>query len=231
MVSPNIQFDAVSVEYHGYKIRSLLRPLEKMSFLALKEIELKIEAGETIAIMGHNGAGKSTLLRVMAGHLRPLSGNVKVIGKTLLLAGVNPGFENSFSPRQNLSWLSKAYGAEPGETVLSVEKFADIGGGFDRPVSTLSTGMKGRVGFGFATSLNPDILLIDEVLGVGDPSFKSKATDRLKEMIRSTGAVVISTHSVGLVRELASRVIILENGRIIHDGDVQLGLDMYSSMK
>ena len=141
----------------------------------LKEIRLKIRKGETVAVMGHNGAGKSTLLRVMAGLLRPKSGKVEIVGNPLLLSGVNPGFENSFSARQNISWLARAYGANPDITVSSVEEFSDIGEAFDRPISTLSTGMKGSE-FGFATSLNPEILLIDEVLGVGDPTFKSKAT-------------------------------------------------------
>ena len=90
--------------------------------------------------------------------------------------------------------------------------------------------MKGRVGFGFATSLDPSILLIDEVLGVGDPSFKAKATERLKMMIESSGIVVMSTHSVGLVKELATRTIVLKEGVVVHDGDVQEGLEIYSSM-
>ncbi len=231
MVESSIEMKGISLEYHGYKVRSVLRPLTKMSFLALNEVQLKVNNGETVAVMGHNGAGKSTLLKVMAGHLRPLSGDVKIRGTPLLLSGVNPGFENSFSARQNISWLAKAYGVETESTVRSVESFADIGEGFDRPISTLSTGMKGRVGFGFATSLNPEILLIDEVLGVGDPSFKSKATDRLKGMIRTTGSVVISTHSVGLVKEIASRVVVLDHGSVVHDGDVQEGLGIYSNMK
>ncbi len=231
MVESSIEVDGISLEYHGFKVRGVFRPLLKMSFLALKEIQLKIRKGETVAVMGHNGAGKSTLLRVMAGLLRPKSGKVEIIGNPLLLSGVNPGFENSFSARQNISWLARAYGANPDVTVSSVEEFSEIGEAFDRPISTLSTGMKGRVGFGFATSLNPEILLIDEVLGVGDPTFKAKATDRLKEMIRTTGSVVISTHSVGLVKEIASRVVVLEQGRVIHDGDVQEGLGIYANMK
>ena len=91
--------------------------------------------------------------------------------------------------------------------------------------------MRGRVGFGFATSLKPQILLIDEVLGVGDPSFKAKATRRLEEMMKRTGIVIISTHSVGLVKSIASRVSVLENGCLVHDGDVEKGLAIYSSIK
>ena len=91
--------------------------------------------------------------------------------------------------------------------------------------------MRGRVGFGFATSLNPDILLIDEVLGVGDPSFKHKATTRLKKLMNETGIVLISTHSVGLVNELATRTIVLRDGGIVYDGEVTEGLSLYSNVK
>ena len=105
------------------------------------------------------------------------------------------------------------------------------GAAYDRPVKTLSGGMRGRVGFGFATSLDPDILLIDEVLGVGDPTFKSKAMTRLKEMINRSGIVIISTHSIGLVKELATRCIILDKGNVTHDGDVNIGVQIYSGSR
>ena len=118
--------------------------------------------------------------------------------------------------------------SEPGDVVDMVEDFSQIGEAFDRPIRNLSGGMRGRVGFGFATSLNPDILLIDEVLGVGDPSFKQKATLKLKKLINNTGTVLISTHSVGLVKEIATRTIVLRNGSVIHDGGVNEGLSLYS---
>ena len=91
--------------------------------------------------------------------------------------------------------------------------------------------MRGRVGFGFATSLEPDILLIDEVLGVGDPSFKAKATNRLEKMMQRTGIVLISTHSVGLVKSIATSALVLSKGKVVHNGNVDEGLNLYSSMK
>ena len=226
-----IRVNDLSLSYDGMKIKSLISPPERIRFDALSIGSFNVGDGEIIAIMGHNGAGKSTMLSALAGKLRPSSGEIEVIGTVIHLSGVNPGFDPIFSPRQNLKWLSRIYGCESSTIIPEVEEFAEIGEAFDRPIRTLSGGMRGRVGFGFATSLNPDILLIDEVLGVGDPSFKLKATTRLKEMMKNTGIVIMSTHSVGLVKELASRTVILEKGRIIHDGEVSVGLKLYSEIK
>jgi ABC-type polysaccharide/polyol phosphate transport system ATPase subunit len=227
----DISIERISVTYDGFRIASALKVPSRLRFLALENVSLNVEEGETVAVMGNNGAGKSTLLRFIAGKLRPSSGHAEISGRIIHLYGVNPGFDTVLSPRQNIQWLSSVYGAEPDRTNEDVEKFSDIGAAYDRPVKTLSGGMRGRVGFGFATSLNPDILLIDEVLGVGDPSFKAKAMDRLKEMMRRSGIVVLSTHSVGLVKELATRCIILQGGSILHDGDVQIGIKLYSEGK
>ena len=204
--------------------------MKKMFHPAIKNLNLKIIEGEVVAVMGHNGAGKTTLLNFIAGKIRPHKGTAEIIGDTIHLAGINPGFDPTLTSRENIRWLSKIYKIDINDAEIDVEKFSNLGTSFDRPVKELSGGMKGRVGFGFATSLNPDILLIDEVLGVGDPSFKQKAIQRLKDMIRTTGIVIISTHSVGLVKELATRTVVLEKGQIIHDGDVQTGLNLYTSL-
>jgi len=222
-----IKLDSVSLTYEGFKIHGLTI-LKKIRHEALSEISMEVSEGETIAVMGDNGAGKSTLLKFLAGKIRPSSGRAHIRGRIIHLTGVNPGFDTSLSPRQNIQWLASIYGKEILATNQYVEDFSDIGEAYDRPIKTLSAGMRGRVGFGFATSLDPDILLIDEVLGVGDPKFKAKAMMRLKEMISRSGIVVISTHSVGLVKELASRCIILDEGKISHDGDVQIGIDLYT---
>ena len=222
-----IRLDSVSLTYEAFKLVrfSMLR---KVRHQALREISMEVYEGETIAVMGNNGAGKSTLLKFLAGKIRPSSGRAYIRGRIIHLSGVNPGFDTSLTPRQNIQWLAPIYGKDILGTNQYVEEFSDIGEAYDRPIKTLSAGMRGRVGFGFATSLDPDILLIDEVLGVGDPKFKAKAMMRLKEMISRSGIVLMSTHSVGLVKELASRCIILDEGEITHDGDVQIGIDLYA---
>ena len=226
-----ISIDGLDITYDGLKVNGLLKLPKRLRFNALKIDKMQVGEGEVLAILGHNGAGKSTLLSAVAGKLRPRRGTISSLGKIVHLSGVNPGFDQHFSPRQNLVWLSKIYNSDPARIIPEVEDFCDIGEAFDRPIRTLSTGMRGRVGFGFATTLDPDILLIDEVLGVGDPNFKHKATTRLKKLMNETGIVLISTHSVGLVNELATRTIVLRDGGIVHDGEVAEGLSLYSNVK
>jgi len=229
MVMKKITIQDVDIDYITLrKGRFFFMKKEKHS--AIKNLNLNITEGETVAVLGHNGAGKTTLLNFIAGKIKPATGHAEVIGNTIHLAGINPGFDSVLTSRENIRWLSKIYRVNSSISENNVEEFSDLGTSFDRPVKELSGGMKGRVGFGFATSLNPDILLIDEVLGVGDPSFKNKATKRLKKMIETTGIVIISTHSVGLVKELATRTIVLEKGLVIHDGDVSKGLYLYTSL-
>lgn len=227
----SISIDEICLDYDAIRQRTLFSIPRAFKHRALSDISFTVSQGETLAIMGHNGAGKSTLLNLIAGRIRPVSGSVVTAGRIVHLAGVNPGFDPLLSPRQNIRWLSGVYGSNSSHLETEVEEFSDIGEGFDRPIKTLSTGMRGRVGFGFATSLKPDILLIDEVLGVGDPSFKAKALKRLKGMIKRSGIVMISTHSAGLVKEICNRCIVLENGVITHDGDVDDGISKYYSMK
>ncbi len=226
-----ISISGLKVAYDGLKVKGTYSFPRKTTFVALEIDQLEVREGNVVAILGHNGAGKTTLLNALAGKLRPREGLIKTHGTNIHLSGVNPGFAPHLSPRQNLSWLSKIYDANPKQIISEVESFSELGEAFDRPVRTLSGGMRGRVGFGFATSLEPDILLIDEVLGVGDPSFKAKATNRLEKMMERTGIVLISTHSVGLVKSIATSALVLSKGKVVHNGNVDEGLNLYSSMK
>jgi len=218
------------VNYHIFK-RSRKKPLGEFSeFSALKNFNLEIPEGEVVALLGRNGAGKSTLLKSIAGLLRPSKGEIRTKGRVILLAGTDPGFIPEMTGRQNVLELALAYGISKEKLVEfshSVEEFADIGEAFDRKFLTYSSGMRGKVGFGFITALNPDILLMDETLGVGDREFRAKAAKRLKEFIQRTGTVIISTHSLGLAKEICSRGIILDKGELFFDSEIKETVSKY----
>lgn len=223
----------LSLEYHEFS-RTKKNPWGAIKgFKALDRISFDIKEGETIALLGRNGAGKSTLLKALGGLLRPSEGKIITYGRVILLAGVDPGFIPDLSGRQNILELSKAYGIKDDEIEIfskSIEDFAGLGEAFDRRFGGYSTGMRGKLGFGFITALDPAILLIDETLGVGDIEFRKKAQTRLKEFIRNSGTVIISTHSLGLAKELCDRGLLLDKGILIADGEINNVIGQYSSM-
>ena len=223
----------LNVDYHMFS-RSRKKPFgEFVDFSALKNLNIEIFEGEIVALLGRNGAGKSTLLKCIAGLLRPSRGEIVSHGRIILLSGADPGFIPQLTGRQNVIELALAYGitkSELSDFIKSIEDFADIGEAFDRKFSGYSTGMRGKVGFGFITALNPDILLMDETLGVGDREFRKKATIRLKEFMSRSGTVIISTHSLGLAREMCSRGIVLDKGEIVIDSTAEDSISHYIDM-
>lgn len=228
-----IEIENLSLEYHEF-VRSRAAPWGEINpFLALKEISLSILEGENVALLGRNGAGKSTLLRCISGLIRPQKGKITTKGRVILLAGVDPGFIPDLSGRQNVLELGKAYGVSEGDInkfVDSIEDFAMLGEGFERRFGGYSTGMRGKLGFGFITALNPDILLIDETLGVGDREFRVRAQDRLRDFIAKSGTVIISTHSLGLAKELCPRGVLLDYGAVEIDGKIDDVIQRYSEI-
>tara|TARA_B100000405_G_scaffold302864_1_gene267423 strand:- start:1539 stop:2249 length:711 start_codon:yes stop_codon:yes gene_type:complete len=229
----SISVERLCIEYQEFE-RGKLNPWGKISgFLAIDDINFEIGQGEIVALLGRNGAGKSTLLNGLAGLLRPSSGKIVSRGRVIVLSGANPGLIPDLSGRQNVEELASAYGVEKEEIsafVKSVEEFANLEEAFDRRVGGYSTGMKGKVGFGFLTALNPDILLIDETLGVGDLEFRAKAQLRLREFIERARTVVISTHSLGMAKELCTRGIVLEKGKVFFDGSAEDSIKEYTKL-
>ena len=198
----------------------------------IRDISLEIKQGEVLGIIGRNGSGKSTLLKVMAGVFPPDTGTIATRGTVSLLAGVGVGFHKELTGREN----AYLYGALMGRTteqidelIEEIQSFAELEHHFDRPIRTYSSGMKSRLGISVATAFKPDLLLIDEVLGVGDVSFRKKSEKRVKDMISESGTVVIVSHSLGLLKTICDRIIVLESGSILHEGDVALGLDLYAN--
>ena len=199
----------------------------------VRNISLEIREGEVLGIIGRNGSGKSTLLKMMAGVFPPDSGTISTRGSVSLLAGVGVGFHKELTGREN----AYLYGALMGRTQTQIDElideirsFAELEHHFDRPIRTYSSGMKSRLGISVATAFKPDLLLIDEVLGVGDASFRKKSEERVKEMIAESGTVVIVSHSLGLLSSICSRIILLENGSIVSSGEPKQTLNDYSSL-
>ena len=196
----------------------------------VRNISLEIREGEVLGIIGRNGSGKSTLLKMMAGVFPPDSGTISTRGSVSLLAGVGVGFHKELTGREN----AYLYGALMGRTTTQIDElieeiqsFAELDHHFDRPIRTYSSGMKSRLGISVATAFKPDLLLIDEVLGVGDASFRKKSEKRVNDMIAESGTVVIVSHSLGMLKSICNRIILLESGSVLHEGDVELGLDLY----
>lgn len=188
---------------------------------SLKDISLEIVKGERVALIGLNGAGKTTLLRVMAGILPATSGTRKVRGSIATLLGEGVGFEMEMSGWDNIySRLIVAGVSNTNirEAQAEVAAFADIGDAIYRPMKTYSAGMVVRVGFSVATQMNPDILLIDEVIGAGDIEFADKATARMEKLLTSANILVLASHNLGLLQTLCNRAVWLESGVVKMDG-------------
>jgi lipopolysaccharide transport system ATP-binding protein len=224
-----IQLRSVSKTYPLYD-RAVDRLLDALPsvhrphhlFHALSDIDLAVNPGESFAVIGPNGCGKSTLLQVIAGIVAPSSGEVQVKGRVAALLELGAGFSPDFTGRENVFLASDLLGRDPAKTrqhLAEIESFAGIGEFFDRPVREYSTGMYVRLAFAVAIHAEPEILLVDEALAVGDARFSNKCVRRLEE-IRNRGAtIVFVSHDLGLVKRLANRAAYLENGRIVCQGE------------
>jgi ABC-type polysaccharide/polyol phosphate transport system ATPase subunit len=196
------------------------RPPEQ--FWALRDVSFRLVHGESLAVIGPNGAGKSTLLQVLAGIILPSEGVVDVVGQISSLLTLGAGFDQELTGRENIR-LAGAFlgieGREMADRTPGIIEFADIGPFIDAPIKTYSMGMRARLGFSIATSVDPDILLLDEVLATGDAVFRAKSKARVQELIRAAKAVVLVTHDMSWVTEYCNRAILLEKGHIVAEGD------------
>jgi lipopolysaccharide transport system ATP-binding protein len=190
---------------------------------ALQDISLQLRRGEILGIIGANGAGKSTLLRIVAGFSAPSRGRVALNGRLSSMLSLSAGLLPELTGRNNIRTMGPYYGRSPQETeklMKSIIDFADLGEFIDHPVHTYSSGMQARLAFSVVTGFGfHDILLIDEALGAGDARFAVKSAARVHQVIKQGGTVLLVSHSMQTISSLCSRVIWLEHGRIIMDGD------------
>jgi ABC-type polysaccharide/polyol phosphate transport system ATPase subunit len=196
----------------------------------IRNVSLNVKKGEVLGVIGGNGSGKSTLLKLMAGVFPPNSGQISIRGSVSLLAGVGIGFHRDLTGRENaylygaLMWRKKT---EIDLLIQEIQEFAELEHHFDRPLRTYSSGMKSRLGISVATAFEPDLLLIDEVLGVGDASFREKSKRRVRTLIENSGAVVLVSHSMALLRDICDRILLIEKGEVVYLGDPKEAIKRY----
>lgn len=238
--TPAIRAENVSVgfllRYHRSEVtlrETFVRQLDRFSwrgdregrwsqrFWALRNITLDVHPGEVLGLVGRNGSGKSSLLKTLAGILEPDEGHVAVQGKVGCLMSFGVGFKPNLSGRENAYINGSILGLserEVDQRIQDIIDFADLGDFIDAPVRTYSSGMKGRLGFAIAVHINPDVLLLDEVLSVGDAAFREKAGSILDRMREEQKTIVIASHSIKLLQEQCTRVVWLDKGQIRMSG-------------
>ena len=195
-------------------------PVEE--FWALRHVDLRVEHGESLAVIGPNGAGKSTLLQVLAGIIRPSEGVVDVRGHVSGLLHLGAGLDVELTGRENILLAGAFLGLDDGvtrELLPAIIDYADLGQFIDAPLKTYSSGMRARLGFAIATSVDPDILLLDEVLATGDATFRAKSKARVLELVSDAKAVVLVTHDMDWVREYCNRALLLVHGEVMLEGE------------
>ena len=209
-------------------------PHKERWFRALNGINLDVEKGEVVGIIGPNGSGKSTLLRVIAGIYAPDEGSVEVEGRITLLAGIGTGFNKDLTGRENIKLSGSIFGFDSRSISDMEEEIIDFSGireFIDDPIRTYSAGMRARLGFAIISNLEPDILLLDEVMSVGDHEFRKKSRAKIDELVQGDATVVIVSHSKSILKNMCDKVYGLHNGGIVTDGDPESAFEFYESEK
>lgn len=204
-----------------YAIRWVQRKIQRREFWALKDINLSIARGETLGVIGHNGAGKSTLSKLVARVLRPTQGRVVVRGNVAPLLELGAGFHPELTGRENVYLNGALLGftrAEMEEKFQRIVDFAELWDFIDAPMRTYSSGMWARLGFAVATDIHPDILIIDEVLSVGDEAFQRKSAGRLQEFRDQGATVLLVSHVMDVIEKMCHKAIWLHHGHLMAEG-------------
>ena len=197
----------------------------------LESLNLSLEPGHMLGVIGPNGAGKSTALKMITGVVYPNAGDITVNGRVSALLELGAGFDNGLTGRQNIYLRSQIWGLsreEAKELEPGIVEFADLGSYIDQPMRTYSSGMRARLGFAFASSIDPDILVVDEALSVGDREFSAKCRRRVKEIMADSHVTVLFvTHASDAARQFCERGIVIRQGKKLFDGPIQDAIDFY----
>ncbi|MCL2107020.1 MAG: polysaccharide ABC transporter ATP-binding protein [Oscillospiraceae bacterium] len=212
------------------KLRQSVEGRKKQDFWALKNVSLNIRRGESVGIIGKNGAGKSTMLKLLSRITEPTRGRIELSGRLASMLEVGTGFNGELTGRENVYLNGAILGmgkAEVSRKMDAILEFSEIGKFIDTPVKRYSSGMFVRLGFAVAAHLEPDIMIVDEVLAVGDARFQKKCLEQMAHVVRSGRTILFVSHQMPTIRELCSRVICLKEGRVVFDGETDAGIRCY----
>lgn len=236
MAQPIIEISHVTKIYTLFKnnkeqfLSIFYRSPKLKKHLALDDVTFSVEKGESVGIIGNNGAGKSTILKTITGVTFPTSGQVEVRGRVAALLELTAGFEPEMTGRENIYLKGYILGLRD-EYIHTIEEkvidFAQLGDYIDQPVRTYSSGMKMRLGFSININTDPEILVVDEALSVGDNAFKKKCKDAIKDLIARGTTVLYVSHNADSVQEVCRRAIYLKKGKLVFDGPVEQALELY----
>lgn len=216
-----------------YVIRFFKGKLHFSSFWALKDVSFKIEKGDRVGVMGFNGAGKSTILKVIAGVLKPTVGDVSVSGVIAPMLELGAGFDMNYSGAENIYLYAATMGFSRkyiDEKYDEIVEFSELKDFINAPLKSYSSGMRARLGFAIATSVKADVLILDEVLSVGDAAFKKKSEARLRSLMNTGVTVLFVSHSTDRVKSICNKAFILTKGQVVASGEVNVICDMYKDM-
>lgn len=223
--------DFKDIGFKEYIIKKLTGNYHAIEFWADKDVSFSLEKGDMLGIIGTNGAGKSTLLKAVAGIMPPTTGKMKVRGKIAALLELSSGFDGDLSVKENTYLRGAMMGYTRkfmDEKYREIIEFAELEEFQDRPFKQLSSGMKSRLGFSIACLVEPDIIILDEVLSVGDGTFREKSSERMHKILDSGVTGLFVSHSIGQVRELCNKILWLDHGRqVLFSDDVEMCCDVY----
>ncbi|HHT0594185.1 TPA: ABC transporter ATP-binding protein [Legionella anisa] len=214
-----------------FKSSSKQALMKHITYKALNDISLKLNLGDRVGLLGRNGAGKSTLLRVLANIYKPTQGFIETRGKIASLFDVNAGMNFDSTGYENVINLAimRGISRKNFENIIrDVEEFTELGDFLNNPVRIYSAGMQMKLAFAVATSIPSEIILIDEIIGVGDAHFMEKATTRLMNIIDKSHILVLSSHSSNIIQRFCNKIIVLDQGKIQFFGDVESGIEFYT---
>ncbi len=213
-----------------YVIKFITRKLEFKKFYALQNIDIEVKKGDHLAILGLNGAGKSTLLKTIVGVYKPSEGTVEKCGVIAPLLELGAGFDPNYSGKENIYLYGAILGYDRNyidKKYNEIVEFSELGHFIDVPIKNYSSGMKARLGFSIATAVEPDVLILDEVLSVGDTKFRKKSLAKVQSMFEDGVTVLFVSHNIEQVKSICNKAILLEKGKIIARGSTEEVIPVY----